>query len=59
MANRETHQCVERLRVTFTLTLEGGNAFHGPAEATSYAPDGTKLQNRTDQATLIGIRILP
>ena len=59
MADRETHQCVDRLRVTFTLTLDGANAFAGPAEATYYAPDGTKLQDQTHQATLIGIRILP
>ena len=59
MADRETHQCAHRLRVTFLLTLDGANAFCGPAEATSYAPDGTKLQNRAHQATLIGIRILP
>src|ERR1051326_2261979 len=59
MADRDTHQVMGRLRVTFTLTLDGADAFRGPAEATSYAPDGTRLQNRTHQATLIGIRILP
>src|SRR5579871_1253383 len=56
-ADRDTHQCMNRLRVSFTLTLEGANAFRGPAEATYYAPDGTRLQDQTHQATLIGIRI--
>ncbi|HLV97291.1 MAG TPA: hypothetical protein VKT82_01320 [Ktedonobacterales bacterium] len=56
-ADRDTHQCVSGLRVTFTLTLDGANAFRGPAEATYYAPDGSRLHDQTHQATLIGIRI--
>ena len=59
MADRETHQDAGRLRVAFTLTLDGTDKFRGPAEATYYAPDGTKLQDQVHQATLIGIRILP
>lgn len=59
MADRETHQCVERLRVTFTLTLDGTHAFTGPAEATSYHPDGTKQNEQPYPAILRGTRILP
>ena len=59
MADRSTHQDMGRLRVTFTLTLDGADVFRGPAEATYYASDGTKLQDQAHQATLIGIRILP
>src|SRR5215831_3888576 len=58
-ADRDTHQPVSRLRVTFTLNLDGANVFRGPAEATYYAPDGTPLQDQTHQARLIGIRIQP
>ena len=58
MADRDTHQCVQRLRVTFTLTLDGANAFRGPAEATSM-PRMEPASGPDNQASLIGTRILP
>lgn len=58
-ADRAAHQYVSRLRVTFRLSLDGANIFTGPAQATYYAPDGTRLQDQAHQARLIGIRIQP
>jgi hypothetical protein len=57
-AHRGTRRYESRLRVTFTLTMTGANAFHGPAEASYYAPDGTQLHDQTHQATFIGTRVL-
>lgn len=58
-ADRATGQYVSRLRVTLTLTMEGANAFSGPAEATYYRPDGTRENDQPYPATLTGTRILP
>lgn len=57
-ADRTSHQEVARLRVTFTLRIEGANAFTGPAEATYYTPDGSKQNDQPELATLRGTRIL-
>lgn len=51
-ADRDTHQFVSTLIVTFTITVTG-NTFTGPAEATYYNPDGT-LQMGPFPATLNG-----
>ena len=51
-ADRDTHQFVSTLIVTFTITVSG-NTFTGPAEATYYNPDGT-LQAGPFPATLNG-----
>lgn len=58
-ADRSTGQFVSRLVVTFSLTMQGGDAFSGPAGATYYNPDGTKQNNTPYPATLIGTRIDP
>jgi len=54
-ADRDTHQFVNTLIVTFTLTVTG-DTFTGPAEATYFNPDGTK-QMGPFPATLNGTRI--
>ena len=57
-ADRTTHQCVNWLRVTFTLRMEGANIFTGLAEASYFASDGTRLPDQAHQATLKGTRML-
>jgi hypothetical protein len=58
-AERSTGHYASRLTVTFTLTMQGTNAFSGPAQATYYSPDGTKQNNQPYPATLTGTRIQP
>jgi len=58
-ADRASGHYVSRLLVTFTLTMQGANAFTGPAEATYFAPDGTKQNAQPYPAILIGTRIQP
>jgi hypothetical protein len=54
-ADRDTHEFVSRLRVEYTITLDG-STFTGPASATYFNPDGT-LQQGPFPATLNGRRI--
>jgi len=58
-AERTSGHYANRLVVTFTLTMQGTNAFRGPAQATYYSPQGVKQNDQPYPATLIGTRIQP
>src|SRR5690348_3934583 len=54
-ADRTTHQYVSRLRVEYTIKLDG-DTFTGPAVANYFNPDGS-LQQGPFPATLNGTRV--
>src|SRR5579884_287458 len=54
-ADRTTHQYVSRLRVEYTIKVDG-DTFTGPAEANYFNPDGS-LQQGPFPATLNGTRV--
>lgn len=57
-ADPTTHAHTSNLVVTFTITMNGQNAFTAPAHVFLYAPDGTLIED-LGSATLFGQRILP
>ena len=56
-ADPVTHQHTSNLIVTFTITMNGSNAFTAPAHVFLYAPDGTLIED-LGTATLYGQRIM-
>jgi hypothetical protein len=56
-ADPVTHQHTSNLIVTFTITMNGLNAFTAPAHVFLYAPDGTLIED-LGTATLYGQRIM-
>jgi hypothetical protein len=58
-ADRASGHYASRLVVTFTLMMQGANAFTAPAGATYYAPDGSRQNAQPYPAMLTGTRIQP